>query len=364
MASESHRAWSNARLLYTATETLRKGGEAVPHAASTHKRERKQHRKPKETISVIPDTGEAQGNEGEHQEEAPTPGDSGEEHVGQERLAHLRSQLQAQLSREQQEDHSSGSQIIELVEKVFHGEVENGEVPEDGSSDPGSTAGSICATCGQHSTPGGCTNGVPSELEKKLKKELTALREDVTASIKAMRKDMAEELKSLREVLKASSEHPALQTSELSPLEEQDETTSDPLKSPHYGVRQREKLGVKLPATLEEKYKSRSVPSLHPLPGPSRNQALLRAMTTITAKNALTGTIGPRSNSDPVEPLPIKHTTVLPPANLKPTLKKHPKKVMTPSGARSHQENEKRGNKVTARMVTPHPPLHTDGNPH
>ncbi|CAM2103155.1 unnamed protein product [Caretta caretta] len=310
--------------------------------ASAHNKEKQQQRRTNNSVS--PDTGEAQGTGDEQQEETPTPRDSRGESLGKERMAQLRSQLQAQLSiREPQEDLSPGSRLMKLVEKITHREADDGgAVSPNGSAGPEGTADSACAACGPHSDPAGYTGELPAEVEKKLQKELAALRGEVTASIEAMRKDVAEELNSLRETLQAYGEHHAPLPSELSPLEKQEEATFGQLKGPYHRAGQREKPGARIPSTLEEEFKARSVPSLCPLPGPNRNQVLLRAMSLVTAQKALTSKLEPRSNSDPVEPLQPK-STFLPPANLKPVGKKQPKKIMAPPTARGHQETGKCG---------------------
>ncbi|KAL8180346.1 UNVERIFIED_CONTAM: hypothetical protein K2H54_021378 [Gekko kuhli] len=325
--------------------------------------------------------GQEDGQEGEKQEGAPASSEPEEEQRGQDesqekspspsllntlsegvdkgRLAQLRSQLQAQFSiREQQEDPSPGSPLVDLVGRIVHGE---GDDRASLANREGVTEGQ-CPTCGQCSNPAGCSSGLPAEVGKALQRELAVLKGEVTASIESMRREVAEELSSLREAFQVFNEHHFLQATDLSPLEELDENVPNQLKGGHPVIPQAGKPGDKIP--LEEQFKSRSVPTLHPLPISSRNQAMLRAaMTTITAKSGFGSNLS-RSNSDPVEPMQPK-STIFPPAVPKLAARKPPAKMMPPPTARTYASNGKYSNKMPTRTLASHPPCgDCEGKPH
>lgn len=304
---------------------------------------------------------EEQRDQDESQEGSPSPSllSTLSKGVDKERLAQLRNQLQTQFSiQEQQEDQSSGSQLVELVGRIFHGEGDDRPLPANREA---VTEGQ-CPTCGQCSHPAGCSSGLPAEVEKTLQRELAVLKGEVTASIESMRREVAEELGSLREALQVYNEHHFPQAADLSPLEELDENVPNQLKQGHHMIPQARKPGDKI--SLEEQYKSRSVPTLHPLPISSRNQAMLRAaMTTITAQSGFGSSLS-RSNSDPVEPMQAK-STVFPPAVSKLAARKAPAKMMPPATARTYASNGKYSNKMSARTLAPHPPCDDcEGKPH
>ncbi|CAI5797414.1 Hypothetical predicted protein [Podarcis lilfordi] len=312
----------------------------------------------KKSTSSLERGGEQDGG-GKGQEESfcPELPKSKSKSVDLKRMAELRSHLQAQFSmQEQQEDQNLGSQLAELVGRMVHGKG------DDRASPASSNAGldEQCPACGLHSYPTtracSCTNGLPAEIEKVLQRELAELKGEVTASIESLKKEVVEELSSLRETVQAYNDHHFLQVSDLSPLEELDEQFLDQLNGSHHRIAIASKLGSAKVST-EEKFKSWSVPTLHPLPISSRNQAMLRAVNTITAQNGFVSSLS-RSNSDPVEP-GQPNITILPPAIPKAAPKKHPTKMMAPPASRTYSS------KVASRTVAPHPPCGGNENrPH
>uniref|UniRef100_A0ACB8FZM1 Uncharacterized protein n=1 Tax=Sphaerodactylus townsendi TaxID=933632 RepID=A0ACB8FZM1_9SAUR len=395
MTSEHSKAWSHVRHLHTASEGLWKDGGH----SSAHKKARKGERR-KETVSASSDPGgkqqyqgedeekeekdlsassgveqrdQEEGHEGGKQEGPSTSSEPEEEQRSdqderhekspslsllstpskgvKERLAQLRSQLQAQLSlQEQQEDQCPGSQLVELVERIVHGEggdrtlSANSDVATDGK----------CPTCGQYNNPADYSNGLPATVEKILQRELAGLKEEVTTRIESMRREVAEKLSSLREALQAYNEHHFFQVADLSPLEELDENGPNQLKGEHHGIPQVGHPGDKI--SLEDKFKSQSVPTLHPLPISGRNQAMLRAaMATISAKSSFASNLS-RSNSDPVEPMQPK-STIFPLVVPKLATRKAPTKMMVPPPAtRTYASNGKYSNKMSTRTPALHLP--------
>lgn len=322
--------------------------------------ENDQEGKKQEGASVSSGPEEEQRDQDESQERSPSLSlpNIPSEGVDDERLAQLRSQLQSQFSFREQEDQSPGSQLVELVERIVHREgdnrgfLANGEVGTEGQ----------CPTCGQCSNPAGCSSGLPTEVEKTLQRELAVLKGEVTASIESMRREVAEELSSLREALQVYNEHHFFQAADLSPLEELDENIPNQRKGSRHIIPQGGKPNDKV--SLEEQFKSRSVPTLHPLPISSRNQAMLRAaMSTITAKSGFGSNLS-RSNSDPVEPMQAK-STIFPPAVPKLAARKTPAKIMPTPTTRTYASSGKYSNKMSARTLAPHPPCgDCEDNPH
>lgn len=357
MSSEG-KSWNHVRLLHTATEGLQKGRGS----SSAHKKERKTERQQQEMVSAVSDPGEGEraGDEIQGKTPSPTPLNPKSEGMDKERMAQLRHHLQAQFSiRDQEEDQSPGPQLVELVGRIIRGEGENEAVSPNSAVE----SGGQCPACGQFSNPAGCCNGLPAEIEKTLKRELAVLKEEVMGSVESMKREVTEALNSLREFFRAYNEFHVLQSSDLSPLEELDENVPEQLMGGYHRSSQGGNLEDKISLNSEDRFKSRSVPTLHPLPISSKNQAMLRAMSTITAKNCFTASLS-RSNSDPVEPMQAK-STVLPLAIPKLVAKKHPTKMMPPPATRSYTANAKNSSKLTSRAMAAHPAGgHNEGKPH
>lgn len=333
MNSESSKTWNQVRLLHAATEGLKKDG-----GVSSEPKEEEGAEEEKTEATSASSSEEEQSDGDTEQEESPSPA---RKEVDEGRLAQLRSHLQSQFSiHKEPDDPNSSKHLMELVGKIIRGKGVGG------SSSANSVAGSggQCPTCGQCSNPAGCSNGFPAEVEKTLQRELAVLKGEVTASIESMRREVAEELGSLREALQAYKDHHFFQNSELSPLEELDENIPEQLKG--RGLLE-DKLGGKI--TSEERFKSRSVPTLHPLPISGRSQAIMRAMsTTISARNSFISSLS-RSHSDPVEPMQ------LPPTIPKIATRKQPAKPLPPPATRTYASCAKSGSKIAARATAPHP---------
>ncbi|KAJ1093745.1 hypothetical protein NDU88_006837 [Pleurodeles waltl] len=256
------------------------------------------------------------------------------------RLAQLRSQIRAQLG---SGDQSPGSRMMDLVDKARRRDL------EDAASMDGSLADEGHAAC-HCQVPQ--TNGLPAEVDRRLQVGLASMRGEMQASLDLMRKELSEEMAALREELRRSIKPQAKKPSDLSHPQGQADKKPDQWKSVFRKVSRREEQEVKVPSKLEGQFKARSVPTLGSQQAPSRNQVLLRAMTTITAKNALAATMGQRSNSDPLEAPPGK-------VSQPPTIQKPPARAADPSS--SSKANGKWNKKMNSQTVTPHP--HAGGAP-
>ncbi|CAH2295495.1 Hypothetical predicted protein [Pelobates cultripes] len=201
------------------------------------------------------------------------------------RLAQLRGQIQAQVR-----ELSPRNQMIQLVDKVTH--VKSGtKVLTEGNK----TSGAKDSTKLCHCSSPTC---FASELEGRLHVELTALRLEVKSSLESLRTELGDELRALHRDVKVCCHHcPANNADHSKAIEKRPEW-----KSVFKKVSRKEGQEPYSPVRLDGQIKARSVPSLAPQSGPSRNHVLLKAMTTIAAKNALMSSIGQRSDSDPVLP--------------------------------------------------------------
>ncbi|XP_075423998.1 uncharacterized protein LOC142464502 [Ascaphus truei] len=206
------------------------------------------------------------------------------------RLAQLRGQIRAQVR-----EHSPRSPMMELVEKVTQGQA-SARAQADGGGHHGAQEGIPLYQC---SSP----TCFASELEGMLHAELTALRLEVKSSLQAMRAELGQELRALHREVKVCCHHcPIKDGDPPKPGEKRPEW-----KSVFRKVSRKDEQEVRSPARLDRQIKAaRSVPSLANQSAPSRNQVLLRAMTTIAARNALMSGLGTRSNSDPAQPPPRK----------------------------------------------------------
>ncbi|KAM4054269.1 uncharacterized protein ACNLHF_006698 [Anomaloglossus baeobatrachus] len=199
------------------------------------------------------------------------------------RLAQLRGQIRAQIR-----EHSPRNQMIELVDKVANGHLNNKNHIER-SKRNGPLENTKCCQC---SSP--CY--FVSELEGKLHNEITALRLEMRNSLEAMRTELGQELQAQHKEVAGCCHHcPPKET----------EGPKEPEKRPEWKsvfkkVNRKETEDTKTTVKLDGQIKARSVPSLVHQSGPSRNQVLLKAMTTIAAKNALVSRLGTRSESDPI----------------------------------------------------------------
>lgn len=352
MTSEPNKSWSHVRLLHAAMEGLRKETDT----SSVPKGEEAGEAEKTAAASASSEEGQSDGVPGQGESPSPAPLDADSGGVEKERLAQLRSHLQAQFSiREEQEDQSASRHLMELVGRIVRGEEAAGTLPANISTASG---GQPCPTCGQCSNPTGCSNGFPVEVEKALQRELAVLKDEVMGSIEAMKREVAEELGGLREALQAFREHRIFQNAELSPLEELDENLPEQLKGDPCRA---EGPGAKL--SSEERLKSRSVPTLHPLPISTRSQAIMRAMsTTLSARSSFIASLS-RSHSDPVEPTQVP-STILPPAIPKIAPRKPPAKLLPPPATKTYASSAKGGSRMAARTVAPHPPSgNSDGKP-
>ncbi|KAM4808099.1 uncharacterized protein WCC33_003157 [Rhinophrynus dorsalis] len=212
------------------------------------------------------------------------------------RLAQLRGQIRVQVR-----EHSPRNQMLELVDKVTHAHVGT-KAHIEGSKHNGAQESTNLGQC--------CSpTCFASELEGKLHVELSALRQEVKASLEALRTELGQELRALHRDVKVCCHHcPAKESDHPRTGDKKPEW-----KSVFRKVKSKEEQEPQSPVRLDGQIKARSVPSLIPSPGPSRNQVLLRAMTTIAAKNALVSSIGIRSDSDPIQTSSGKqsHKTVL-----------------------------------------------------
>lgn len=355
MSSEASKSWHHVRLLQAASEGLKTMGDL--HAVQ--KKEKKAKKKKEESASL----GKAEQKEEDvAQEESPASPElpstaESEGVVDQERLADLRSNLQAQFSiREQAEDPTSDSQLMTLVGNLVHG-------GEDDKALPGSTNESLegrstdCPLCVDDSTSHG--SGLSVDIQKALQRDLAELKDELVASIETMKTEVMEELQSLRETIYAYNDHHFFQ--DLSPLKELDENTLDQLKESPFRIPEGGKLGNTI--SQEEKFKSRSVPTLHPLHVSGRNQAMFRAVNAITARNGFYSSLS-RSNSDPVEPVEPQ-SIVLPPAVPKSASKKHLRKMAPAPTPKTYSSNGKYGGKMGFKMAHHQLPCEGhEGQPH
>lgn len=345
MSSESSRNWNHVRLLQAASEGLKTMGDL--HAVQ--KREKKGK---KEEEAESASLGKEEQNEEEDdvgQEESPAspelPSTTGSDSVDKERLADLRRHLQAQFSiREQAEDPPSDGQLMKLVENLVHGEDDKALPVSTNETLEGQRA--VCPLCVDHSTSH--CSGLSMEVQKALQRDLAELKEELVASIETMKTEVMEELHNLREALYAYNDHHFFQ--DLSPLKELDENTLDQLKGSSYRTPEGGKLGNTI--SQEEKFKSRSVPTLHPLHISGRNQAMFRAVNAITARNGFYSSLS-RSNSDPAEPVQAP-SVVLPPAVPKSATKKHLRKMAPASTPKTYSSNGKYGGKMGFKMAPQH----------
>ncbi|XP_043845633.1 protein FAM246A-like [Dromiciops gliroides] len=203
-----------------------------------------------------PGLGPRRAPAGRRKEAEPGP-ESGEEPRGAGRLARLRGQLRAQAAgpggaRGGGRDEPSGPRLAELVERVG---AAGG--PAAGPPSPGS-AYSVCSVCGE--PRGGATYpaGVLEVSEQRLQAGLAGLRAELTAGLGALRAELAAELAALREALGRQ------------PQQQQEPQQDGP------GGRRRPPAGPRKDALLA------------PGSGPTRGQALLRAIGTVNALSAST----------------------------------------------------------------------------
>lgn len=212
------------------------------------------------------------------------------------RLAQLRGQIRAQIR-----EHSPRNQMIELVGKVANGQL-NTKNHLEGSKHNGPPESTKYCHCSSPSS-------FASELEGRLQTEITALRLEMRNSLEAMRTELGQELQALHKEVTSCCHHCPPKEAELP--KEADKRPE--WKSVFKKVNRKETQEAKTPVKLDGQIKARSVPSLVHQSGPSRNQVLLRAMTTIAAKNALVSGLGTRSDSDPIPHTPGKqiHKPVL-----------------------------------------------------
>lgn len=353
MSSEPSKSWNHVRLLQAASEGLKNMGDL--HAVQ--KQEKKAKKKKEESASL----GKAEQEEEDvGQEESPAspelPSTAESEGVDQERLADLRSHLRAQFSiGEQAEDPTSDGQLMKLVGNLVHGEDDKALPVSTNESFGGQS--SDCPLCVDDSTSH--CSGLSMDVQKALQRDLAELKEELVASIETMKTEVIEELQSLRETLCACNDHHFLQ--DLSPLKELDENTLDQLKGSPYRIPEGGKLGNTI--SQEEKFKSRLVPTLHPLHVSGRNQAMFRAVNAITARNGFYSSLS-RSNSDPVEPAEAQ-SIVLPPAVPKSASKKPLRKMAPASTPKTYSSNGKYGGKMGFKMAHHHLPCEGhEGQPH
>ncbi|OCT98283.1 hypothetical protein XELAEV_18010513mg [Xenopus laevis] len=195
------------------------------------------------------------------------------------RLEQLRGQIKMQIR-----EHSPRNQIRELVDKMTLEHVVTKAQSKDNGAEESSRVNHCCSpTC------------FASELEGKLQAELSALRLEVKSSLEAMRTELGQELRALHRDVKVCCHHCPSKDSDYSTAAEKRAEWRNVFRK----VKSKEEPDVRTPVRLEGQIKARSVPSLALPTGPSRNQVLLRAMSTISAKNALMSSIGARSDSDP-----------------------------------------------------------------
>ncbi|KAM4709081.1 uncharacterized protein O3C94_018172 [Discoglossus pictus] len=205
------------------------------------------------------------------------------------RLAQLRGHIRAQVR-----EHSPRNQMLELVDKVTHGQKATKGKAEGGKHHVMQEVNKPC----QCASP----TCFASELEGRLHVELSALRLEVKNSLEALRLELGQELRALHKDVKVCCHHCPVKGTDSPKAGEKRPEWKNVFKK----VNHKEEQEVRSPAKLDGQIKARSVPSLVPQTGPSRNQVLLRAMTTISAKNALVSSMGIRSNSDPAQPSPGK----------------------------------------------------------
>ncbi|XP_056408295.1 uncharacterized protein LOC130309402 [Hyla sarda] len=203
------------------------------------------------------------------------------------RLAQLRGQIRAQIR-----EHSPRNQMLELVDKVANGQLTT-KSQLDGSKRNGPLESTTLCHCSSPSC-------LASELEGKLHTELTALRLEMRNSLEAMRTELGQELQALHKEVTACCHHCPPKEAEVPKEAEKRPEWKKVFKK----VNRKETQETKIPVKLDGQMKARSMQSLVNQSGPSRNQVLLKAMTTIAAKNALMSSLGTRSDSDP-----IPHTT-------------------------------------------------------
>ncbi|XP_053308885.1 uncharacterized protein LOC128471031 [Spea bombifrons] len=205
------------------------------------------------------------------------------------RLAQLRGQIRAQVR-----EHSPRNQMIELVDKVTHGKGDTRAYPEESKNHKTKDGKKLC----QCSSP----TCLVSELEGNLHTELTALRLEMKSSMETLRTELREEIRALHKDVKVCCHHCPAKDTVLPQASEKHPEWKNVFKK----VNRKEEQEAHVPVRLDGQIKAKSVPSLLPQSGPSRNQVLLRAMTTIAAKNALVSSVGKRSDSDPVLPSATK----------------------------------------------------------
>lgn len=240
------------------------------------------------------------------------------------RLAQLRGQIRAQLR-----EHSPRNQMIDLVDKVSYAQLAS-KTPVEGGKRNGPQEGSKCCHC---SGPA-C---FASDLESQLHLELNALRLEMKSSFESLKTELTQELQALQKEVKVCCHHCPSKDVESSPASEK----RPEWKSVFKKVSRKEGQAAQTPLKLDGQIKARSVPSLLPQSIPNRNQVLLRAMTTIAAKNALVSGLGARSDSDPTSQTIGKHNT---------------KHVLKTEESPNHlQSNGNWGKKIVNRTVAPLP---------
>ncbi|KAM5191687.1 protein FAM246A [Mantella aurantiaca] len=210
------------------------------------------------------------------------------------RLAQLRGQIRAQIR-----EHSPRNQMIELVDKVTYGQLVS-KMPVEGLKRNGPQDGTKFCNC---SSPA-C---FASELESQLQFELNALRLEMKSSFESLRTELIQELQALHKEVRVCCHHCPSKDADFTQAAEKRAEWKSVFKK----VSRKEGQAAQTPVKLDGQIKARSVPSLVPQSGPSRNQVLLRAMTTIAAKNALVSSLGVRSESDPVSQTAGKQSSKL-----------------------------------------------------
>ncbi|KAM3936708.1 protein FAM246C [Leptodactylus fuscus] len=206
------------------------------------------------------------------------------------RLAQLRGQIRAQIR-----EHSPRNQMIELVDKVANGQLNNKNHLEENKRKGPLESNRMC-----HCSNPSC---FASELEGRLHIELTELRLEMKHSLEAMKAELGQELQAIhKEVIGCCHHCPPKDAEGPKEAEKRPEW-----KSVFKKVNRKDIHEAKSPSKLDGQFKAKSVPSLVHQSGPSRNQVLLKAMTTIAAKNALMSSLGTRSDSDPIPHTASKH---------------------------------------------------------
>ncbi|KAM9330853.1 protein FAM246C [Gastrophryne carolinensis] len=216
------------------------------------------------------------------------------------RLAQLRGQIRAQIR-----EHSPRNQMIELVDKVTYAQSANKTV-EGEKFNESQESNKMCS----------CSNPAcfSSELEGRLHVELTALRLEMKSTLEAIKAELTQELQTLHQEVKVCCHHCPHKDSDSSHTPERRQEWKNVFKK----VNRKEEQDAQSPVKLNGQIKARSLQSLVSQSGPSRNQVLLKAVTTIAAKNALVSNLGIRSDSDPTPQTNGKQSTKHVPKNDEP----------------------------------------------